>query len=110
VARLYTPSIDASPAILVSRGRNVLYDYIDPNFFKIVIKLPAELMRTVQPYGGPQVTTFPNQVTSQPLHNDSTTTPQPLHSPQLYSAKKLKLRRVLQTLCGAFERCSRVRL
>ena len=27
-----------------------------------------------------------------------------------YSAKKLKLRRVLQTLCGAFERCSRVRL
>jgi len=27
-----------------------------------------------------------------------------------YSAKKLKLRRVLQALCGAFERCSRVRL
>ena len=27
-----------------------------------------------------------------------------------YSAKKLKLRRVLQTLCGAFEQCSRVRL
>ena len=27
-----------------------------------------------------------------------------------YSAKKLKLRRVLQILCGAFERCSRVRL
>jgi len=27
-----------------------------------------------------------------------------------YSAKKLKLRRVLQTLWGAFERCSRVRL
>jgi len=27
-----------------------------------------------------------------------------------YSAKKLKLRWVLQTLCGAFERCSRVRL
>ena len=27
-----------------------------------------------------------------------------------YSAKKLKLRQVLQTLCGAFERCSRVRL
>jgi len=27
-----------------------------------------------------------------------------------YSAKKLELRRVLQTLCGAFERCSRVRL
>ena len=26
-----------------------------------------------------------------------------------YSAKKLKLRRVLKTLCGAFERCSRVR-
>jgi len=27
-----------------------------------------------------------------------------------YSAKKLKLRRVLETFCGAFERCSRVRL
>ena len=27
-----------------------------------------------------------------------------------YTAKKLKLRRVLQTLCGAFERCSCVRL
>jgi len=27
----------------------------------------------------------------------------------IYSAKKLKLRRVLETLCGAFERCSRVR-
>ena len=27
-----------------------------------------------------------------------------------YSAKKVKLRRVLQTLCGAFERCSRIRL
>jgi len=27
-----------------------------------------------------------------------------------YSAKKLKLRRALQILCGAFERCSRVRL
>ena len=27
-----------------------------------------------------------------------------------YSAKKLKLRRVLQILCGAFERCSRVLL
>jgi len=30
--------------------------------------------------------------------------------PTYYSAKKLKLRRVLQILCGAFERCSRVRL
>jgi len=33
-----------------------------------------------------------------------------LQSVTYYSAKKLKLRRVLQTLYGAFERCSRVRL
>jgi len=32
------------------------------------------------------------------------------YRPNFYSAKKLKLRRVLQILCGAFERCSRVRL
>ena len=31
-----------------------------------------------------------------------------LFGEEAYSTKKLKLRRVLQTLCGAFERCSRV--
>ena len=45
--------------------------------------------------------------TTQFSHDDSHCMP---HRMLYYSAKKLKLRRVLQTLSGAFERCSSVRL